>query len=541
MPKTIYLTTPLYYVNASPHIGHSYTNVAADAFARYHRLKGEPVFLLTGTDEHGQKIAQAAAAAGQEPQAFVDRVVGTFESLWKTLDIRYDRFIRTTEPGHVRAVQALLQQLYDDKKLTQAAYQGWYCTPDETFWTAGELAGAAGSDPKGSDPASHAPSGFPLCPVCQRPLESTKEEGWYLRLRAHQDWLKQFVQAHPVFVRPESRYNELKSLLEQPLPEYLCITRPKSRVSWGIPVPFSADHVVYVWFDALLNYITVPRYLERQPNDLWPPAVHFIGKDILRHHGLYWPIMLHELGIPDAQMPTMIFAHGWWRIGEQKMSKSLGNIVDPAAVIGGLLKDQPYAADVYRYFLLREISFGQDGSFSEAAILKRLNTDLGNDLGNLVNRTLSMIDRYCGGVIPERAPVGCAVEDEPLQQAVLGLPAAVDAAMTAIDYSRALEAIMAVVAHANRYIESQAPWKLAKQPEARGRLGAVLRLSTEVLRVVAVMLLPCMPSVSRAMWQQLGLLGEPVRLSDAQWSTRAESRPIAKEHPVLFPRVEVVG
>ena len=542
--KTIYLTTPLYYVNASPHIGHSYTEVAADALARYYRLKGESVFLLTGTDEHGQKIAQAAAAAGQEPQAFVDRVVGTFQSLWKTLNIRYDRFIRTTEPAHIKAVQELLKQLYDGNKLTRAEYQGWYCTPDETFWTEGELAGQG---------AGKAPSGFPLCPACQRPLESAKEEGWYLRLRAHQDWLKQFVQMHPMFVRPESRYNEVKSLLEQPLPEYLCITRPKSRVSWGIPVPFSADHVVYVWFDALLNYLTVPRYLEQQRKNVWPPDVHFIGKDILRHHALYWPIMLHELGVPDAQMPKTIFAHGWWRIGEQKMSKSLGNIVDPTAVVGGLLKDQPYAADVYRYFLLREIPFGQDGSFSEEAILKRLNTDLGNDLGNLVNRTLSMLDRYLQGVVPvvpkdqldvsaDRTGGGAGAEGRRgLADAAESLTETVQRAMDHLEFSVALEAIMGVASRANQYIELSAPWRLAKQPDGEQHLKQVLGVLAEVLRILSIHVEPFMPSVARAIWQQLGLHGEPARLSDARWSTQAENRSIAKGHPVLFPRMEAVG
>ncbi|MBI4342968.1 MAG: methionine--tRNA ligase, partial [Candidatus Omnitrophica bacterium] len=330
MSKTVYLTTPLYYVNAAPHIGHSYTEVAADCLARYHRLAGERVFLLTGSDEHGQKIAQAAAAAGQPPQAFVDQTVAKFTALWKTLNISHDDFIRTTEPRHQTAVQAILKKLHDEGRLKQAAYQGWYCTPDETFWTEVEL-----GRPEGA-------TGVPACPACQRPLESAKEEGWYLPLRQAQEWLVGFVKSHPDFVRPASRYNELASLLEQPLPEYLCITRPKSRVSWGIAVPFSQDHVVYVWFDALLNYITVPGY----PADaarfqaLWPADVHVIGKDILRHHALYWPIMLHALGFRDEQMPR-IFAHGWWKIGVQKMSKSLGNIVDPSVVVGVLLKDQP--------------------------------------------------------------------------------------------------------------------------------------------------------------------------------------------------------
>ena len=526
MAKTIYLTTPLYYVNAAPHIGHSYTEVAADCLARYHRLKGEPVFLLTGTDEHGQKIAQAAAAAGQPPQAFVDQTVAKFTALWKTLNISHDDFIRTTQPRHVQAVQAILGQLHQQGKLKRAAYQGWYCTPDETFWTEGEL-GRPGSS-----------AGVPACPTCQRPLESAKEEGWYLPLQAAQEWLVGFVKSHTDFVRPASRYNELVGLLEQPLPEYLCITRPKSRVSWGIPVPFSPDHVVYVWFDALLNYITVPGYVgdRRRFDALWPADVHFIGKDILRHHAVYWPIMLHALGFSDEQMPRL-FAHGWWKIGEQKMSKSLGNIVDPSVVVGVLLKDQPYAADVYRYFLLREVPFGQDGSFSEDAIFTRLHADLANDLGNLVNRACSMIERYCQGKIPAATGLEAAT-DAPLQRAAIALPAVIDPLMRRLEFSGALEAIMQVVTSANQYIEATAPWKLAKQPDHAARLHTVLGVLAEVLRIAAIMLEPFMPSVAAAIWMQLGCGETPRRLADAAAWPRLPSGQALGPHPVLFPRTD---
>ena len=526
MSKTIYVTTPLYYVNAAPHIGHSYTEVAADCLARYHRLRGEDVFFLTGTDEHGQKIAQAAAAAGKSPQAFADEVAAHFTSLWKLLGISYDEFLRTTQPRHQTAVQAILTKLHADGKLKRAAYQGWYCTPEETFWTEGELGEAARR------------AGGPLCPSCQRPLEATTEEGWYLELRAAQPWLRAFVKGHPGFVRPESRSNELASLLEQSLPEYLCITRPRSRVSWGIEVPFSRDHVVYVWFDALLNYITVPGFTSDPKRfvTLWPADVHFIGKDILRHHALYWPIMLHALGLPDEQMPRMIFAHGWWKVGEQKMSKSLGNIVDPSVVIRDILKAQPYAADIYRYFLLREVPFGQDGAFSEEAILKRLDADLANDLGNLVNRTLSMLVRYCLGTIPPAGPIGCAVDDEPLKQASLGLHAAVEQAMGRIEFSSALEAIMRVVTQANQYIETVAPWKLAKEPQGSPRLQAVLRVLAEVIRIVSLALDPFLPSVAGAIWEQLGCGAAPRRFEDAgRWALLPDGQSIGP-HPVLFPR-----
>jgi len=529
MSKTIYLTTPLYYVNAAPHIGHSYTEVAADALARFHRLKGDAVFLLTGTDEHGQKIAQAAAAAGKAPQAFIDGVVTQFQSLWKMLDIGYDDFIRTTEPRHTTAVQRILTQLRDGGKLTRASYQGWYCTPDETFWTEAELGGVA----SGAKPS---------CPTCQRPLDQIQEEGWHLPLREHQPWLKRFVQEHPDWIQPATRYNELKSLLEQPLPESLCITRPKSRVAWGIPVPFDPEHVVYVWFDALLNYITVPGY----PDDpkrfatLWPADVHFIGKDILRHHALYWPIMLHALGLA---LPKTIIAHGWWKIGEQKMSKSLGNIVNPTVVIGQVLKGQPYAADVYRYFLLREVPFGQDGSFSEDALMKRLTADLANDLGNLVNRTLSMIERYCGAKIPHPTQKGYSSQhDQPLQEAATELAKRIDKAMARISFSVALEEIMQVVTQANQYIEVTAPWKLTKGEERDGfqRLHTVLFTLCEVIRIVSMTLEPFMPSVAKAIWEQLGCSRTGARsFQDAStWPMLAPGQAIGP-HPVLFPKMDL--
>ena len=527
MAKTVYITTPLYYVNAAPHIGHSYTTIAADCLARYGRLRGDEVFLLTGTDEHGQKIHQAADAAGLSPQVFVDQVVEQFAALWKTLTISHDDFIRTTQPRHVRAVQTILTRLHDAGKLTRATYQGWYCTPDETFWTEAELA------------AGRAEQTAPACPTCQRPLDAVKEEGWSLRLRASQAWLRGFVESHPTFVQPQSRRNELLGLLEEPLPEYLCITRPRQRVSWGIPVPFSREHVVYVWFDALLNYITVPGYVDDAARfaRLWPATVQLIGKDILRHHAVYWPIMLHEMGLPDAQMPQRIFAHGWWKIGEQKMSKSLGNIVDPRVVIGQVLKGQPLATDIYRYFLLREVPFGQDGEFSEDALFMRFGADLANDLGNLVHRTLSMIHRYADGKLPAAESVGYAVEDEPLRAAALALPQTLDETMTALNFSAALEAIMRLVNQANRYIEQQAPWQLAKASH-QARLMTVLALLAELLRVVSIVLEPFMPSVAESIWRQLGFGEAPRRLHDvSRWPGLTPGQPIGQPR-VLFPKAE---
>jgi len=366
------------------------------------------------------------------------------------------------------------------------------------------------------------------------------EEGWYLPLEEHRLWLQRFLATHPTFVRPETRYNEIASLVNRPLPEYLCITRPRQRVGWGIVVPFSEQHVTYVWFDALLNYISAIGYGvdEAKFSAHWPSDVHFIGKDILRHHAVYWPIILHALGMADEQMPKMIFAHGWWKVGEQKMSKSLGNIVDPTVVINHVLKGQPFAADVYRYFLLREVPFGQDGSFSEEAILARLSADLAHDLGNLVNRTLSMIERYCGGKIPEPHAVGCALDDEPLRQALVGLAAQVEEAMGRLEFSAALERIMRVVTQTNRYIEVVGPWRLAKQPEQATRLRTALSLLAEVMRVMAILLEPFMPSVAQAMWWQLGCGSHPRRLQDtARWHQLPAGQPIGP-HPVLFPQVE---
>ncbi len=523
MSKTFFITTPLYYVNAAPHIGHSYTNVAADCLARYHRLKAQEVFLLTGTDEHGQKIEQAAKESGKSPQVFVDEVVERFQSLWATLQISYDDFIRTTQARHVRAVKVILSRLHDAGKLKRTTYQGWYCTPDETFWTEEELRQLK-ANPQG-----------PVCPSCQRVLEPTREEGWYLPLRQSQEWLRTFVKAHPTFVRPQTRYNELLSLLEQPLPEYLCITRPKRRVGWGIPVPFSEDHVTYVWFDALLNYITVVGFVDDPARfaQFWPADVHLIGKDILRHHAVYWPIMLHTLGFSDDQMPRTIVAHGWWKVDEQKMSKSLGNIVNPQAIVTQLLQGQPHAADVYRYFLLRDVPFGQDGSFSQDAILARLQADLANDLGNLVHRTLSMITRYCAGRIPRMASVGCAVDDAALQHSTVGLGTVVDEAMARLEFSVALDAIMRVVGQANRYLESQAPWQLSKEGQ-KSRLESVLRIAAEVLRVVSIHLEPFMPSVSEAIRTQLGC-GQLYRWIDGTvWPGLPDAQAIGKPS-ALFP------
>ena len=516
MAKPFYVTTPLYYVNAAPHIGHSYTEVAVDCLARYHRLNGEDVFFLTGTDEHGEKIAQAAAAKGLDPKTFADQAAETFRALWKTLDIEgsYTRFIRTTDPDHEATVQRLLEHLRPHLQL--GPYRFWYCVPCETPYGLAEI-----------DPAS------PLCPNCQRPLTQIEEQDYYLPLEPHRDWLRECIERQQMTILPVERRNEVLAMLQQPLPA-LCLTRPKERVPWGIAVPFSPEHVTYVWVDALINYISALGW----PDDpkfarYWHEAgaIHVIGKDIIRHHALYWPIILHAAGI---QPPKMIFAHGWWKVGEQKMSKSLGNIVDPYVVINELLRDQPYAADVYRYFLLREVPFGQDGTFSEEALRLRLQTDLANDLGNLVHRTLSMIERYTQSEIPTPDVAAPQADDDILRGDATQLRQRVDAAMASLDFSGGLEAIFRVIRQANRYIEVVTPWQLAKGNQT-ARLRSVLGLLAEVIRISAMMLEPFMPAVSTSMWRQLGLEATPRRLADAsRWPGFLAGHRLGPRQ-VLFP------
>ena len=502
--KPYYVTTPLYYVNAAPHIGHSYTTVAADCIARYHRLRGEDVFFLTGTDEHGEKIAQAAAAKGLLPKAFADAAATTFKSLWTLLGVEgsYTRFIRTTDPDHEAIVKRVLERL--QPQLTRGTYRFWYCLPDETSFGFSEI------------DAAH-----PVCPTCARPVTQVEEEDYFLELEPHREWLRGIIEQDIMRIRPGERRNEVLGMLTQPLPP-LCVTRPKERVSWGIDVPFSPSHVTYVWFDALVNYISALGW----PDDArfrryWNEAgaVHLIGKDIIRHHALYWPIILKALG---EKPPAMIVAHGWWKVGEQKMSKSLGNIVDPVVVIRDVLADQPYAADIYRYFLLRDVPFGQDGAFSEKALLGRLQADLANDLGNLVNRTHSMIERYCSGKIPASRPLDqldVVGGQSSLAQSAVGLARSIVQVMErGSEFSVALGAIMAVASQANRYIEEDAPWKLAKQPGEAERLRGVLATLADVIRIAAITLSPFLPSVAASIWSQLGMGAQPMRLADAaQW------------------------
>lgn len=477
-----YITTPLYYVNASPHIGHSYTTVAADCLARYMRkiLKDENVWFLTGTDEHGQKIQRAAEQAGLNPQEFSDKMVLQFKALWKQLNISYNDFIRTTEERHVVVVQKVLDILYKKGDIYEAKYEGWYCTPCETFWMPGQLQDAN-------------------CPDCKRPLEKISEIDYFFRLSKYQGWLIEYINNHKDFVKPPSRHEEVLSFLKLNKLSDLCISRPKERLSWGIPIPFNPKYVTYVWFDALINYISAVGSFDEKNNyrsQWWPADLHLIGKDILRQHAIYWPIILHALDIPP---PKTIFAHGWWLIGESKMSKSKGNVVSPTDMAN------EFGVDVYRYFLLRDVPFGLDGNFSADSIIKRFNSDLANDLGNLVYRTLTMIEKYFEGKIPQGK---LNIEDSPaaaIEDRIKQLDSKIAANLQTGDFnfSASLEAIWGLINTANKYIEDTKPWNLAKENKI-DQLKKFIQVLVAVLRKVQEAILPFIPDAAESIKKQLG-------------------------------------
>jgi len=542
--ETYYLTTPLYYVNAPPHLGHAYTTVLADCLARYQRMRRGRghVFFLTGTDEHGQKIRQAATEAGKSPQQFADDAVPGFQALWNTLNVSYDDFIRTTEPRHTRGVQAALSQLLNAGDVYKGAYEGWYCTPCETFWPNLTVA----SDTK------------PSCPDCRRPVEHLREENYFFRLEKYRAWLIDYIHdprkaIGPVypgewidqlgFIRPTTRRNEVLEFLKQPLQD-LCISRPAARLSWGIPMPsppFEPGYVTYVWFDALLNYITAIGYPDtgHERWARWPADVHLIGKDILRPHAVYWPIMLHALGLPP---PRTIAVHGWWLAGGEKMSKSRGNVVDPNAVIA------EYGVDAYRYFLMREVPFGQDGTFSEAAMDKRYTSDLANDLGNLVYRTLTMLEKYFQGVIPDyrydpaTAPAHVKQFIGRLEGYFGREGSQRESALDTYDFHTTLSGLWHIVTLGNQLIDAYQPWVLAKRRQqdvaAEAELQAILGVLADALRALAVRLWPFLPTTSEQMWTQLGCPGTLSEVGwDQAWQPGATSGHRIRKDPPLFPRV----
>lgn len=475
MKKTFFITTPIYYVNDVPHIGHAYTTIAADVAARYKRLAGYDVFFLTGTDEHGQKVQQAAEQAGREPQAHVDDLHVRFKELWVRFSISNNDFIRTTEERHKKVVAEILQKLYDAGEIYKDSYEGWYCMADERFWTEKDLIDGN-------------------CPECGRKVDKIKEFNYFFKMGQYRDWLVEHINQNENFIQPRSRRNEILGFLKKPLDD-LCISRPKERLSWGIPLPFDDQYVTYVWFDALINYISVHGHLEQiKDSDYWPAAHQLIGKDILTTHSVYWATMLKAIGLP---LPQNIFAHGWWTVNGQKMSKSLRNVVEPNRLI-----DQ-FGVDVIRYFLLREVPFGLDGDFSHKALIGRINSDLANNLGNLLNRTLNMLKKYFKGELPKPDVKGD--EDAPLTAKSAEVIKQVDALYDELAYSKILAKIWEFLDAANIYVNDTAPWNLAKTDDGKKRLATVLYNAAEACRVTAILIAPFMPETADKMMKQLGI------------------------------------
>lgn len=505
MSRTFYVTTPIYYVNDVPHIGHAYTTLAADVLARYKKLKGYEVFFLTGTDEHGQKVEKAANTAGETPLELADRVVKRFQGLWEKLDIQYTDFIRTTQERHKKGVSHIFTKIMAQGDIYLGEYEDWYCTPCETFWTETQLI-----DGK--------------CPDCNRPVDKLKEESYFFRMSKYQEQLLAHIEANPDFIQPKSRRNEIISFVKEGLRD-LSVSR--TSFNWGIPVPGNEKHVIYVWFDALTNYITALGYPDEQSafKTFWPVDVHLIGKDILRFHAVYWPTFLMAAGLP---VPKKVFAHGWWTVEGQKMSKSLQNVVEP-----NMLVDR-YGIDAVRYFLLREVPFGLDGDFSHAALVHRINSDLANDLGNLLNRSTAMVNKYFDGVLP--AP-GLQTElDTAFREKTEAMVRQLDACMDELAFSKGLQAIWEVISAGNKYIDETAPWALAKDPAKREYLGTVMYTLLEAQRIVHLVLSAFMPRTSA---KALGYLGwtEPCREEDLAWGRLAPGTLIVKAE-ALFPRIE---
>jgi methionyl-tRNA synthetase len=506
MSEPFYITTPIYYVNDEPHLGHAYTTVVADVLARYAHLRGREVFFLTGTDEHGQKVQQAVQNQGVGEQAYVDGMVERFRGLWRDLHIDYQDFIRTTEPRHVRVVQTILQRLWDQGEIYKGDYVGWYCVPDERFWTEKDLEDGN-------------------CPDCGRPVEQLSEPNYFFRMSTYQDWLIGYINDHPAFIQPETRRNEVLGYLQKPLGD-LCISRPTARLSWGIPLPFDEDYVTYVWFDALINYVTAPGYLsDRERFDrYWPQVMHLIGKDILITHCVYWPTMLKAAGLSQ---PRTIFAHGWWTIEGEKMSKSRGNVVKPLALA------QAYGVDAFRYFLLREMTFGRDADFSEAGFVQRYESELANDLGNLLHRIVNMIGRYCNGRVPE--PQVTKVNSTILREQCQVTASRVLSHAEHLRLNTALTNAMDAVNKINGYLEETAPWSLARQRGRQGEVDNVLYTAAEALRLVSVLLWPVLPERITELWRRLGW-AQPESLRDGlQWGALQPGTEVV-EGPPLFPR-----
>ncbi|MGN7357551.1 methionine--tRNA ligase [Paenibacillus sp. SAF-054] len=509
--KTFYLTTPIYYPSDKLHIGHAYTTVAGDAMVRYKKLRGYDVRYLTGTDEHGQKIERKAAEAGKTPQQFVDDIVAGIKDLWKKLDISNSDFIRTTEPRHSKVVQEVFERLLAQGDIYKGEYEGWYCTPDESFFLERQLV-----DGK--------------CPDCGRPVERVKEESYFFRMSKYVDRLLKYYEDHPDFIQPVSRKNEMINNFIKPGLEDLAVSR--TTYEWGVKVKSDPKHVIYVWIDALLNYITALGYGSDDTtlfDKYWPADVHLMSKEIVRFHTIYWPIILMALDLP---LPKKVFAHGWLLMKDGKMSKSKGNVVDPVTLI------DRYGLDTLRYYLLREVPFGADGTFTPESFVERVNSDLANDLGNLLNRTVAMVDKYFDGSVPAYQ-AGITAFDGELEEAAKAVYAKVEEAMENMEFSVALTAISQFISRSNKYIDETQPWTLAKDEAKRGELASVMTHLVESLRIASILLQPFLTQAPRKIWEQLGIEeGELTAWESGKtFGLIPEGTKLVKGNPI-FPRLE---